>query len=68
MSRIVLAAVIVLGLFLVCSVAHLALIEVRREIVSLHKWMPEGTNRPTRFWIVDDGATAWFYHGYSESA
>jgi hypothetical protein len=67
MRRIVLAAAIVLGLFLAYSVAHLALIELGREVVTLHKWTPGGTTRPTRLWIVDDGATAWFHHGYSES-
>jgi hypothetical protein len=60
--------VIVIGLFVVYAVAHLALIELGREIVVLHKWTSEGTTRPTRLWIVDDGATAWFHHGYSDSA
>ena len=59
---------IVLGLLVVYAVAHLALIELGREIVVLQKWTSEGTTRPTRLWIVDDGATAWFHHGYSESA
>jgi hypothetical protein len=66
--RIVLATAIVIGLFLVYGVAHLALIELGREVVVLHKWTADGTTRPTRLWIVDDGATAWFHHGYPDSA
>jgi hypothetical protein len=58
----------VLGPFVVYAIAHLALIELGGEVVVLHKWTPEGTTRPTRLWIVGDGSTAWFHHGYSGSA
>jgi hypothetical protein len=68
LRRIVLAPAIVIGLVVVYAVAHLALIELGREVVVLHKWTSEGTTRPTRLWIVDAGATAWFHHGYSDSA
>jgi hypothetical protein len=68
LRRIVFAAVIPIGLFVAYAVAHLALIELGREIVVLHKWTSEGTTRPTRLWIVDDGATAWLHHGYPDSA
>jgi hypothetical protein len=67
MNRVVLAALVAVGLFLAYSVAHLALIELGREVVTLQRWTPEGTTRPTRLWIVDEGATAWLHHGYSES-
>ena len=68
LRRIVLAIAIVIALPVVYAVAHLALIELGREVVVLHKWTSEGTTRPTRLWIVDDGATAWLHHGYSDSA
>jgi hypothetical protein len=58
----------VIGLVVVYAVAHLALIELGREVVVLDKWTPAGTTRPTRLWIVDDGAIAWLHHGYSDSA
>jgi hypothetical protein len=68
LRRIVLAAAIPVGLLVAYAVAHLALIELGREIVVLHKWAPGGATRPTRLWIVDDGATAWLHHGYPDSA
>ena len=67
MTRVVLVLLVGVGLLLAYSVAHLALIELGREVVTLHKWTPEGTARPTRLWIVDDGATAWLHHGSSAS-
>jgi hypothetical protein len=57
----------VIALPVVYAVAHLALIELGREVVVLRKWTSEGTTRPTRLWIVEDGATAWFHHGYPDS-
>jgi hypothetical protein len=68
LRRIVVATAIVIGLFVVYAVAHLALIELGREIVVLHKWTPEEATRPTRLWIVDNAATAWLHHGYPDSA
>jgi hypothetical protein len=67
-TRIALLAATVIGVLLVYAVAHLALIELGREVVVLHKWTSEGTTRPTRLWIVDDGTTAWLHHGYPDSA
>jgi hypothetical protein len=68
LKRIAIATAIALGAFAVYAVAHLMLIEVGREVVILHKWTSQGKTRPTRLWIVDDGASAWFHHGYPESA
>jgi hypothetical protein len=57
----------VIGLFVVYAIAHLALIELGREIVVLHKSTSEGRTRPTRLWIVDGDTTAWLHHGYPDS-
>jgi hypothetical protein len=68
LRRILIATAAVIGLFALYGVAHLALIELGREIVVLDKWTSQGTTRPTRLWIVDDGTTAWLHHGYPGSA
>jgi hypothetical protein len=68
LRRIALVTAIILGLVGLYAVAHLALIELGREVVVLHKWTSDRTTRPTRLWIVDDDpASAWFHHGYSKS-
>lgn len=67
MRQVALAMLVVVGLLLAYAVAHLALIELGREVLTLHKWTSEGTTRPTRLWVVDEGATAWLHHGDSES-
>jgi hypothetical protein len=66
--RALLVIAIVFGAFLAYCVAHLLLIEVGREVVVLHKWVPEGEPRSTRLWIVDEGDVAYFHHGYPDSA
>jgi len=43
--------------------AHLAAIEVGREVVTLRTLRPDGTLQSTRLWIVDDGASAWLHSG-----
>jgi hypothetical protein len=49
------------------ALAHLALIELGREVVVLHKWTPGGTVHKARLWIVDDGRYSWLHHGYPDS-
>jgi hypothetical protein len=68
MRRVALVTAIVTGLFIAYAVAHLALIELGREIVVLHKPSSDGAPHPTRLWIVDDGGIAWLHHGYPDSA
>lgn len=48
--------------------AHLALIEVGREVVTLRTQRPDGTWQATRLWIVDDGDVAWLHSGGAEWA
>ena len=68
MKRLMVAAAIVLSLCVAYALAHLALIEVGREVVGLHKWTPGGAVHKTRLWIVDDGPYAWLHHGDAKSA
>jgi len=67
MKRVIVAAAILLGLCVAYALAHLALIEVGREVVILYKWTPGGTLHKTRLWIVDDGRYSWLHHGYPDS-
>ena len=58
-------ALSVLGLFAALAalavLAHLALIEVGRDVVTLRTPRPDGTWQSTRLWIVDDGGSAWLH-------
>jgi len=53
------AAVIVLGVILVG--AHMALIEIGREVVTLRTPVAGGGWQETRLWIVDDGPFSWVH-------
>lgn len=67
MKRVMIAAAIVLGLCVAYAAAHLALIEVGREVVVLQKWTPGGAVNKTRLWIVDGGRYSWLHHGDADS-
>ncbi len=67
MKRAAQALLIAVGAVVVYAVAHLALIEIGREIVVLHRWEADGSTWPARLWIVDEGEVAWLHHGYAES-
>lgn len=67
MRWVAIGAGVLLGVPLVYGAAHLALIEVGREVVVLRKWTSEGRARPTRLWIVEEGETAWLHHGSAQS-
>lgn len=62
----------VAGLLVVGSVlvvlAHLALIEVGREVVTLRTPRADGSWQATRLWIVDDGGAAWLHSGGADWA
>ena len=66
-KRVMVAAAIVVGLCVAYVAAHLALIEVGREVVVLHKWTTGGVVNRTRLWIVDEGRYSWLHHGYADS-
>lgn len=58
---IVLVASVALAVLVVA--AHLALIEVGREVVTLRTRDADGRMRETRLWIVDDGTASWLHSG-----
>ena len=58
---------VLLGLVVAYPLAHLALIEVGREVVVLHKWTADGSVRKTRLWIVDEGGYAWLHAALEDS-
>ena len=63
MRRLLRAAAVLLVLAVLVVAAHLALIEVGREVVTLRTQRPDGTWQATRLWIVDDGRSAWLHSG-----
>lgn len=58
---------LVFGLLLlgaiVAVMAHFALIEVGREVVTLRTQTPDGRWTQTRLWAVDDGDAVWLHSG-----
>lgn len=67
MRWILVGAGALLGLVVAYGLAHLALIEVGKEVVVLHKPTAEGETRRTRLWIVDEGEHAFLHHGHAGS-
>lgn len=63
MKQIMVAAVIVLGVCATYALAHLALIEVGREVVVVYEPTPTGAVHKARLWIVDDGPYSWIHPG-----
>lgn len=68
MRRALRAASGLAGLVLLATLAHLALIEVGREVVTLRTQRPDGSWHATRLWIVDDGGSAWLHSGGADWA
>jgi hypothetical protein len=66
-KRAAVVAAIVVCLCVAYVPAHLALIEVGREVIVLRTASPEEALLETRLWIVDDSGYAWI-HGAAESA
>ena len=67
MRKLGIALGILMGIPLAYVLIHLALIEVGREVVVLHKWKGEGEMSLSRLWIVGDGEREWLHHGYANS-
>ncbi len=63
MKQIVIVATALIGTCLALILAHLALIEVGREVVVVYLPTPRGTVHKTRLWIVDDGPSSWIHPG-----
>jgi hypothetical protein len=54
---------IVVGVCAAYVLAHLALIEVGREVVVVYEPTPKGGVHKARLWIVDDGRYFWIHPG-----
>ena len=63
MRRIGIGVLILAGVAGALVAAHLALIEVGREVVTLGTQRPDGSWQRTRLWVVDDGGAAWLHSG-----
>jgi hypothetical protein len=67
--RVALRAVLALvALAALVVIAHLAFIEVGREVVTLRTQRADGTWQRTRLWVVDDDGAAWLHSAGAEWA
>ena len=63
MKRAIAIVAILVGVCVALALAHLALIEVGREVVVVHEPTPTGGVVRARLWIVDDGPHSWIHPG-----
>ena len=63
MRQVIIVTAIVVGVCAAYVLAHLALIEVGREVVVVHEPTPTGGVHKARLWIVDDGRYSWIHPG-----
>lgn len=63
MKRVIVVAVIGAGVCVAFVLAHLALIEVGREVGVVYEPTPTGGVRKARLWIVDEGPYSWIHPG-----
>ena len=61
MRRLLLAVVLLVAVAALVVAAHMALIEVGREVVTLRTQRPDGSWQATRLWIVDEGGSSWLH-------
>lgn len=66
MRTVLLVVAAALGLAVLVVAAHLAFIEVGREVVTLRTPLPDGGWKQTRLWIVDDDGVAWLHSAGDE--
>jgi hypothetical protein len=62
-KRVIKVAGIVVGVCVALVLAHLALIEVGREVVVVNEPTPTGVVHKARLWIVDEGKYSWIHPG-----
>jgi hypothetical protein len=62
-KQLAIVGAIVVGVCLAYVLAHLALIEVGREVVVVHEPAPGGVVHKARLWIVDEGRYSWIHPG-----
>lgn len=63
MRRLLLGTSIVGATAVLLVLAHLAVIEIGREVVTLRTLRSDGEWRETRLWIVDEGGSSWLHSG-----
>jgi hypothetical protein len=63
MRRLLLVGTGLLAIVILVVGAHMALIEVGRDVITLRTQRPDGSWQSTRLWIVDDGPVAWLHSG-----
>jgi hypothetical protein len=66
MRRLIVGCALAVGVVAVLVLAHLALIEIGREVVTLRTQRPDGTWWESRLWIVDEGDSSWLHSGGPE--
>jgi hypothetical protein len=62
-KQVIIVVGIVAGVCVAYVLAHLALIEVGREVAVVYEPTPTGGVRKARLWIVDEGKYAWIHPG-----
>ena len=67
MKRLAMAAGAIVMLCIGYAAFHLAMIDVGKDIVILHKMTRDGTTSRTRLWIVDAPGHSWLHHGWSDA-
>jgi hypothetical protein len=63
MKKVLIVAASAIGVCAALALAHMALIEVGREVVVVHEPTPAGGVRKARLWIVDEGPYSWIHPG-----
>jgi hypothetical protein len=63
MRRAVIALVVLLGSTVALAAAHMAFIEIGRDVVTLRTHQADGSWQETRLWVVDDGTSLWLHSG-----
>jgi hypothetical protein len=61
MKSLLIGSVVVVAVAVLVVAAHMAFIEVGREVVTLRTQRPDGSWQKTRLWIVDDGDSSWLH-------
>jgi hypothetical protein len=65
MKRLLVETAILVVIAVVVLAAHMAFIEIGREVVTLRTQRADGSWQNTRLWIVDDGGSSWLHSGGS---
>ena len=61
MRQALLILAVLVGVAALAAAAHMAVIEVGREVVTLRTTRADGSIWKTRLWVVDDGGSVWLH-------